>query len=163
MAQPFVGEIRMFAGNFNPVNYLPCDGRLLPISQFEALFSLIGTTYGGDGVSTFGLPDLRGRVPVHAGSGFVQGQIAGSESVTLTSAQNPAHTHAVVAQTGASATGPANAVYAGGATAIYRASPASTMNGAMIGVSGGQPHDNVMPYLVINFIIAVNGVFPSRN
>ena len=167
MSEPYVGEIRMFAGTFAPRGYIMCDGRLLPIAQYNALFALIGTTYGGDGVTTFGVPNLCGRVPVHAGSNagnnYVQGQLAGSETVTLTGQQNPAHIHTVVAQTNANATTPSNGVYGGGVTAIYRASPASAMNNSMVGITGGQPHDNLMPFLVINFILAVEGVFPPHN
>jgi len=168
MSQPFIGEIRMFGGLFAPYGYAFCQGQLLSISQYQALYALIGTTYGGDGVNTFALPDLQGRVPLHAGADsfgntYVQGEKAGTESVTLTSQQNPAHSHTVVAQTTANAKSPSNTVYGGGGTSIYRASPSTQMNGAMVGVTGGQPHDNMMPYLVINFIIALQGAFPSRN
>jgi microcystin-dependent protein len=163
MADPFIGEIRMFGGTFAPLGWAFCDGRLLPIDQNPALFTLIGTTYGGNGTTTFALPDLRGRLPLHFGSGFVQGQIAGTETVTLTAAQNPTHNHTVSAQTNANANTPANGVYGGGVTSIYRAAPSSTMNGAMVRSTGGLPHDNLMPFLVVNFIIALEGIFPSQN
>lgn len=164
MATPYVGEIRMFGGNFAPAGWFPCDGRLLPISQYDVLFALIGTTYGGDGQSTFGLPDLRGRVPVHIGSGFVQGQMAGSETVTLTTPQIPVHSHTVGAKTQATTTAVAGGMYAGGGLAAYRSAVGATMNAAMVqNNSGGQPHENMMPYGVVSFIISWQGIFPSRS
>jgi microcystin-dependent protein len=166
VADPFVGEIRMFGGNFAPRGWAFCDGSVLPISQNEALFSLIGTTYGGDGQSTFNLPDLRGRLPIHQGGGFVIGQSAGTEAVTLTLNQIPQHTHAVSARTSATAGSPSGAVYGGNTTTtIYTANPPSAqMNAAMVGIGGGsQPHDNMMPYGVVSFIIALEGIYPSRN
>jgi microcystin-dependent protein len=171
MSQPFLGDIRMFAGNFAPIGYAFCDGRLLPISQFSALFALIGTTYGGDGQNTFALPDLRGRVPLHMGTGgggtYVQGQMAGEENVTLITSQLPQHTHIASADSNNGAnTSPAGGVWASSTNNPYAAYTASDlpMAGGAIGVAGGsQPHDNMVPFLAINFIIALEGVFPSRN
>jgi len=173
MSQPFLGEIRMFAGNFAPVGWAFCQGQTLSIAENTALFSLLGTTYGGDGVNTFALPDLRGRVPVHQGQGpglsaYIIGELAGAEAVTLISSQMPIHSH--VAQ-GNGGTGtahvPAGQVWAGTAAAkqfVPGASANGTMNPQSLGAAGGsQPHDNMLPYLVVNFIIATNGVFPSRN
>jgi microcystin-dependent protein len=154
----------MFGGNFAPVGWALCNGALMSIAENTALFSLIGTTYGGDGQSTFGLPDLRGRLPVHQGNSFVLGQLAGTETVTLTTNQMPAHTHQVVARTAATAGSPSGAVYGGNTDSIYTATPSAPMNAAMIGIGGGsQPHNNMMPYLVVNFIIALEGIYPSRN
>jgi len=179
MATPFISDITMFAGNFAPVGWMFCDGRLLPIDQYSPLFALIGTTYGGDGVTTFALPDLRGRFPIHQGQGpglsnYVQGQMAGSESVTLVSSQIPSHSHALFASdtnaTTASANGnlPAKPVQADNSTSVPGYAAPGTgmvqMNAAAISGGGGnQPHDNMQPYLAVNFIIAVQGVFPSRN
>jgi microcystin-dependent protein len=164
MGQPFVGEIRMFGGNFAPQGWFPCDGRLLPIAQYEVLFALLGTTYGGDGQSTFGVPDLRGRIPVHVGSGFVQGQMAGSETVTLTTPQIPSHTHTAGAKTQATTGAAPGGLYGGGGLSAYRSSPGATMNAAMVqNNAGGQPHDNMMPFGAVSFIIAWAGIFPSRN
>ncbi len=173
MAQPFIGQISMFAGNFAPLNYALCSGQLLAISQNTALFSLLGTTYGGDGVSTFALPDLRGRVPMHMGSGVgltprVIGQVFGTENVSLTTAQLPAHTHQAHCSTGGTTDSPVNA-FAGvdpaGNVAQYKMGAANaSMNAAAIGGAGSDlPHTNTQPLLAINFIIALFGVFPSRN
>ncbi len=164
MSEPFVGEIRMFGGNFAPVGWALCNGALMAISQYEVLFQLIGTTYGGDGQNTFALPDLRGRLPVHQGSGFVIGQLAGNETVTLTTNQMPAHTHTVVARTSATAGSPSGNVYGGNTDSIYTPTPSAPMNAGVIGVAGGsQPHDNMMPYLAVNFIISLEGIFPSQS
>lgn len=164
MSEPFVGEIRMFGGNFAPVGWAFCDGSLIAISQNTALFSLIGTIYGGDGQNTFGLPDLRGRLPVHQGSGFVLGQLAGTETVTLTTNQMPAHTHTVLARTSATAGSPSGAMYGGNTDSIYTPTASAQMNAGVIAPAGGsQPHDNMMPYLVVSFIIALEGIYPSRN
>jgi len=168
MSQPYVGEIRMFGGNFAPVGWMFCEGQLLAISENPTLFQLIGTTYGGDGVSTFALPDLRGRIPVHVGSGFSLGQNAGEEQVTLTVPQIPAHSHPAlcVSSGGNSVSSPANNVW-GGVTANHPYSdvaPGNTMNGGSTGSAGGsQPHDNFMPYLCVSFIISLFGVFPSQS
>jgi microcystin-dependent protein len=172
MAQPFIGEVRMFAGNFAPLGWLFCDGSLLPISEYETLFNLIGTTYGGDGQSTFALPDLRGRVPIHqgplaGGSTYVIGQSGGVESVTLTTQQIPNHGHALVASGGAgSASGPGGNVPALAVGNLYVGSPTSptvNLSEMAIGSAGGsQPHDNLQPFLCVSFIISLFGIFPPR-
>ncbi len=166
MAQPYVGEIRMFAGNFAPAGWMFCEGQLLPISEFETLFNLIGTTYGGDGQSTFALPDLRGRLPVHMGSGFVIGQAGGEETVTLATSQIPAHSHVPQANTGmGSQASPAGNVWANSTNLPYSTSaPSATMDPAAVGLAGGsQPHDNMVPYLCINFIISLFGIYPAQS
>jgi microcystin-dependent protein len=167
MAQPYVGEIRMFAGTFAPVGWLFCEGQLLPISENETLFQLIGTTYGGDGQSTFGLPDLQGRIPLHQGGGFTLADKGGVEEVTLTTQQIPVHTHAFMG-TGNTATGnaPANNAFAGatGATIFPYGTdqPLTTLHPSTIGSAGGsQPHTNFQPYICINYIISLFGIFPS--
>lgn len=169
MAQPYVGEIRMFAGNFAPAGWAFCDGSLLPISEYETLFQLIGTTYGGDGQETYAVPDMRGRLPVHMGQGlglsnYVLGQSAGTESVTLTNNQIPAHNHLLlVSGTAASASSPQGNSLANATANLYlRDTPSDTMNAASINNTGGsQPHDNMMPYLCVSFIISLFGIFPS--
>lgn len=168
MSDQYVGEIRMFSGNYAPIGWLLCNGQQLSISQYEVLYTLIGTTYGGDGRTTFAVPDLRGRVPVHMGTGYVLGQKAGTEQVTLDETQLPAHTHVANASNvvGTSAS-PANAVWATSSnTAVQPYSttaPNTTMNPeAISSVGGSQPHDNMMPFLAVSFIIATEGVFPSQ-
>ena len=167
MSQPFVGEIRMFGGNFAPNGWMLCQGQLLPISQYDVLFNLVGTTYGGDGVNTFALPDLQGRVPLHQGGGNVIGQRAGTESVTLTLNQIPIHSHIPQANTSGAGKDPTNTVIAGsGGTPTWFATsaPSVPMATNMLGLTGGnQPHDNMMPYLAVNFIISLFGIFPSQN
>jgi|SRR5579864_654885 len=166
MSQPFIGEIRMFGGNFAPVGWAFCNGAIIPISQNDALFNLIGTTYGGDGQSTFALPDLQSRVPVHVGPGFALGQSGGAETVTLTTSQIPAHSHVPDAQSnqGTQSTPAGNVWAAQSALTEFSASaPNTTMDPAALGSSGGsQPHDNMIPFLVVNFIISLFGVFPSQ-
>jgi microcystin-dependent protein len=169
-AQPFVGEIFMFAGNFAPQGWAFCNGALMPISENDALFSLLGTTYGGDGVQTFALPDLRGRIPVHQGNGHVQGEVTGSETVTLLAAQIPAHTHQLsVSPNSSSLDAPAAGDLPGetslaGVRIYAEPSAAAAMSPAAISPAGsGQPHQNVMPYVAVNFIICLFGIFPSRN
>ena len=165
MSQPFIGEIRMFAGNFAPVGWAFCQGQIIPISQNDALFNLIGTTYGGDGQTTFALPNLSSRVPVHVGPGFALGQAGGAETVTLTTSQIPAHSHVPQASgTAAASTSPQGNVWAAATDTPYSPSaPASPMSGTAIGsAGGGQPHDNMLPFLVVNFIISLFGVFPSQ-
>ncbi len=159
----------MFAGNFAPADWALCQGQLLPISQNETLFQLIGTTYGGDGTSTFQLPDLRGRVPLHMGSGgganYPIGQLGGTEQVTLTSQQIPSHGHAPAANgSGSTQNGPGNAVWGPATPGPYTSTtPATAMDTHAIGPNtGNQPHDNMLPYLAINYIIALFGVFPSQ-
>lgn len=165
MSQPYVGEIRMFAGNFAPVGWAFCNGALLAISENETLFNLIGTTYGGDGQTTFALPNLQSRVPVHVGPGFALAQAAGAETVTLTTSQIPAHSHVPLCSNvlGTSAD-PTSNLWALAASNIYSdVAPTLAMASAAIGSSGGsQPHDNMIPFLVINFIISLFGVFPSQ-
>lgn len=166
MAQPYVGEIRMFAGNFAPAGWMFCEGQLMPISENETLFQLIGTTYGGDGESTFALPDLRGRIPIHNGNGFILAETGGAEEITLTAAQIPAHTHALVATTDlANSASPADAYLSATATGnkIYStASPSIPLSAQEISPTGGsQPHTNFQPYLCVDFIISLFGIFPS--
>jgi len=167
VAQPYVGEIRMFAGNFAPAGWMFCEGQLLPISENETLFQLIGTTYGGDGQSTFALPDLRGRLPLHQGNGFILAETGGVEEVTLTVSQTPSHTHAFLG-TGNIATGnsPADNAFAAstGATIFPYGTdqPLTTLHPQTIGsVGGSQPHSNFQPYLCVDFIISLFGIFPS--
>jgi microcystin-dependent protein len=165
MAQPYVGEIRMFGGNFAPAGWMFCEGQLLPISENETLFQLIGTTYGGDGQSTFALPDLRGRIPIHQGNGFILAETGGTEEVTLTTQQMPIHNHAFLASKGpGNVNGPAGNVTAeSAAVKIYFADvPSVAMNAAAVGpVGGSQPHTNFQPYLCVDFIISLFGIFPS--
>jgi microcystin-dependent protein len=168
VAQPYVGEIRMFAGNFAPAGWMFCEGQLLPISEYETLFNLIGTTYGGDGQSTFALPDLRGRVPLHFGIGSPLSQAGGVETVTLTVSQIPAHSHALLASSAqASSSAPTNHVPATLAAATVTPygtdAPAVNLSPASVGsVGGSQPHNNFQPYLCVDFIISLFGIFPSQ-
>lgn len=165
MAQPYVGEIRMFAGNFAPAGWMFCEGQLLPISENETLFQLIGTTYGGDGESTFALPDMRGRIPVHQGNGFILAETGGAEEITLTVSQIPVHSHPVLATTAiANDASPNNNVAAQTSTFdFYQTSdPTTPMAPQSVGPTGGsQPHTNFQPYLCVNFIISLFGIFPS--
>ena len=170
MSGPFVGEIRMFAGNFAPAGWALCQGQLVPISENETLFNLIGTTYGGDGQSTFALPDLQSRVPVHVGSGFILGQSGGAEQVTLTTTQITSHSHVPLATTAVGALAPNNAVFATAQSTqtgvqVYsdQAPNTALAPNCVHSTGGGQPHDNMVPYLVINFIISLFGVFPTQN
>ena len=168
MSNPYIGEIRMFAGNFAPRDWMFCNGQLLSIAEYETLFQLIGTTYGGDGQSTFALPDLQGRLPLHQGGGYVQGETGGVEQVTLTAAHIPSHTHAVMAASGTGhARSPEGAVMAGsGAAQVYSDSgPFAGMATGSVGPAGApgpQPHDNTQPFLCVNFIICAVGIFPSQ-
>lgn len=166
MAQPYVGEIRMFGGNFAPAGWMFCEGQLLPISENETLFQLIGTTYGGDGESTFALPDLRGRLPVHVGSGFILAETGGAEEVTLTVQQIPVHTHPMLGSTSiANDPNATNNVVAEASlfSAYIAANPPSPMSPLAIGSDGGsQPHTNFQPYLCIDFIISLFGIFPHQ-
>lgn len=167
MAQPYVGEIRMFAGNFAPAGWMFCEGQLLPISENETLFQLIGTTYGGDGQSTFALPDLRGRIPIHQGNGFILAETGGAEEITLTTNQIPAHTHALLANSGQANSGtPTGRVVAEealvGVDFYIETGTTVNMAATAIGpVGGSQPHTNFQPYLCVDFIISLFGLFPS--
>ena len=171
MSDQFVGEIRMFAGNFAPVGWATCDGQILPISQNTALFSLLGTNYGGNGTSNFGLPNLAGSVPIHQGQGpgltdRVVGEIAGTATVTLIPSETPAHTHSVLASSNdANTAGPAGAVPAAVETPpLYRNDTNATMApNAVAPVGSGLPHNNMQPYQAVTFIIALVGIFPPRN
>jgi len=164
MSESYLGEIRMFAGNFAPQGWALCNGQLLSIAENEALFALLGTTYGGDGQNTFGLPDLQGRIPVHPNTAYPLGSKGGTETVTLTAAQMPAHTHTANAvNSPAASLSPSNAVWAAGPREIYAAGTPSAMNAASISpVGGSQPHDNMMPSTAISFIISLYGVFPPQ-
>jgi microcystin-dependent protein len=166
MAQPYVGEIRMFAGNFAPAGWMFCEGQLLPISENETLFNLIGTTYGGDGQSTFALPDLRGRLPLHFGNGFTLAETGGAETITLTVAQIPAHSHPLLATSNTgTASGVTNAVVARSPSASIYLEDVATVNmssSAVSSVGGSQPHSNFQPYLCVDFIISLFGIFPSQ-
>jgi microcystin-dependent protein len=168
MAQPFVGEIRMFAGNFPPVGWMFCEGQLLPISENETLFQLIGTTYGGDGESTFGLPDLRGRIPIHQGNGFVLAETGGAEEITLTIQQIPAHSHAYLASLngGTTTNAQANVNCSSPSINLYieGTGPDQSLAATTVGpVGGSQPHTNFQPYLCVDFIISLFGLFPPPN
>lgn len=166
---PFLGEIRPVPYNFAPLGWAFCAGQILPIAQNTALFALLGTTYGGNGVSTFGLPDLRGRVPVGAGQGpglpnVDLGEVSGSENVSLTAAQIPAHSHAVnVSAAAATAYGPDGHIPATSARSIYGPATANALAADTVAqAGGGQPHENRQPYTCISYIIAMQGIFPSR-
>lgn len=165
MAQPYIGEIRIFAGNFAPLAWMFCQGQLIPIAENEALFQLIGTTYGGDGQSTFGLPDLRGRIPIHQGNGFTLAQAGGAESITLTTNQIPVHTHTMLASSVLAQT-PQPTGNVPAQTPTLQPYMSDTGQVALaptaIGpVGGSQPHTNFQPYLCVNFIISLYGIFPS--
>lgn len=168
MAQPYIGEIRIFAGNFPPAGWMLCEGQLLSISENEVLFQLIGTTYGGDGQSTFALPDLRGRIPVHQGNSFLLAQSGGVEEVTLTVSQIPAHAHPLLASSAQATSQTAqNSVLAastGASVSPYGtdAPRANLAPQAISAVGGSQPHNNFQPYLCVNFIISLFGIFPSQ-
>lgn len=168
MAQPYVGEIRMFGGNFAPAGWMFCEGQLLPISENETLFNLIGTTYGGDGQSTFALPDLRGRIPLHFGNGLTLAETGGAETVTLTVQQIPAHSHPMLASTGSATTlDPTNNVPATAPLATTfpygTDAPLTPLGPNAVSTTGGsQPHNNFQPYLCVDFIISLFGIFPSQ-
>jgi microcystin-dependent protein len=164
MAEPFLGEIKIISWNFPPKGWTFCNGQLLPINQNQALFSILGITYGGDGRVTFGLPNLQGRMPVHVGDGINLGELGGETAHTLNISELPAHNHVPVG----SSANPTTPSAAGNQWAVntnaYNATPNSAMNPASILPTGGsQPHENMSPYLVLNFIIALQGIFPSQN
>ena len=170
MGTPYVGEIRIFAGNFPPNGWAFCSGQLMSISENDVLFNLIGTTYGGDGQETFALPNLQGRVPIHFGTGagsptYVQGEMGGVETVTLTTQQTPIHTHAVLASgDGAGSPTPDGQLYARSSTDVFTSQVTVTpMNSQDISpVGGNQPHENMQPFLCLNFIISLFGIYPSQ-
>ena len=170
MANPYVGEIRMFGGNFAPSGWMFCSGQLLQISENDVLFNLIGTTYGGDGQSTFALPNLQSRLPVHMGAGFSIGEAAGVEQVTLTTNEIATHSHTLLATSNAAnGTAPSGSVLPG-RTALSTVTPygsdapiISTSPAGISSVGGSQPHSNMQPYLCINFIISMFGIYPSPN
>ena len=165
MAQPYVGEIRMFAGNFAPAGWMFCEGQLLPISENETLFQLIGTTYGGDGQSTFALPDLRGRIPIHQGNGFILAETGGAEEITLTVSQIPAHGHPLLGSSSVANNANASGQVVAEASTFFpyiNAPGVTPMGATAIGPTGGsQPHTNFQPYLCVDFIISLFGIFPS--
>lgn len=165
MAEPFLAEIRFFSFNFAPKGWAMCDGQLLPINQNQALFALLGTTYGGDGRNNFALPNLRGRMPVHRGSGYSLGQAAGAATHTLTAAEMPAHTHLVITSTTeANTPNPVGGGFVPVGQSIFSDLPNTTMSASAItSVGGSQPHPNLPPSLVLNFCIALQGIFPSQN
>ncbi|KEQ26821.1 phage tail protein [Paenibacillus tyrfis] len=171
MSESYLGEIRMFAGEYAPIGWAFCDGQLLSISENDTLFNLIGTTYGGDGLMTFALPDLRGRVPIHmeqqpGNSSYVLGQKEGVESVTLNKNQLPAHTHKAMAQSQQGTTdSPEGGYWANSTLTQFGGGTSSgTMNpGALAQSGGGQPHDNMMPFTTVSFIISLYGTYPNPN
>jgi microcystin-dependent protein len=172
MSQPYVGEIRMFGGNFAPAGWAFCSGQLVAISENEVLFNLIGTTYGGDGVQTFGLPDLQGRLPIHMGTDpstgttFIIGEKSGTETVTLTTSQIPSHAHNAMGKSAnGNQPGPGGGVWATSSLNQFATAAADTnLNVLAIANDGGnQPHENMMPFLCVSFIISLFGIFPSQN
>ena len=165
MAQPYVGEIRMFAGNFAPSGWMFCEGQLLPILENETLYFLIGTTYGGDGTDTFALPDLRGRAPIHSGNGIILAETGGGETVPLDANQIPSHTHPPLANSAVGGSpdpaGRVPAMNAAGVPQFATTADVSLSAAAILSTGGSQPHENMQPYLAIHFIISLYGVFPS--
>lgn len=166
MGQPFLAEIKIISWNFAPQGWAFCNGQLLPINQNQALFSILGTMYGGNGQTNFALPDLRGRIPMHIGNGHLEGQVGGEENHTLSLQEMPAHNHFInSSSTIGGLPGPANNDLAGNSTSPYSdQNPNAVMNPlGVTNVGGSQPHSNMSPYLTLNFIIALIGIFPSRN
>lgn len=166
MAEPFLAEIRLFAFGLTPQGWARCNGQFLPINQNQALFALLGTQYGGDGRTTFALPDYRGRTPIHVGAGFIAGQRGGAPSHTVTLAQLPSHTHAVRASTSTTAgTSAPSGRYLGRGNNVYSDSPATgTLSPAtVVSVGGSQPHLNMQPFLALSYCIALQGIFPSQS
>jgi microcystin-dependent protein len=165
MSEPFIGEIKIISWNFPPKGWAFCNGQLLPINQNQALFSILGTTYGGDGRVTFGLPNLQGRVPTHVGDGIALGEMGGESTHTLNISELPQHTHQVIGSTTNPPTSPSalNNLWAPDNANPFAATPDTAMNPACISAVGGnQPHENTSPYLVLNFVIALQGIFPSQ-
>jgi microcystin-dependent protein len=166
MSEPFLSEIKIVSFNFAPRGWALCNGQLMPINQNQALFALLGTTFGGNGQTNFALPNFRGRVPIHVGNGHTLGEASGSTTVTVSQQQMPTHNHTSMgSQTDGNTPSPSNTVLAGTPALIYGApnSP-TTLNPANVtSVGGSQPHNNMMPYLVLNIIIALQGIFPSPN
>jgi microcystin-dependent protein len=170
---PYIGEVRIFAGNYPPAGWADCDGSLLPIADNDALFNLVGTTYGGDGQTTFGLPDLQGRVPVHQGQGpgitqnYVMGEQGGAEEVTLVTQQLPVHTHALLASTdaGTNANAQGNALAASPSVQLYTQDVASVQlsSNALTQNGGSVAHENRMPVIAIRYIIALEGIYPPQS
>jgi microcystin-dependent protein len=168
VAEPFLSEIRIMSFGFPPKGWAECNGQLLPINQNQALFALLGTTYGGNGQTNFALPNLEGRTPVHAGAGFTLGQAAGEPAHTLVSAEMPQHTHTLAGSTSATGgTASPNNAYLGGGNNVYAAPGAGTTTpltaASVSSVGGGQAHLNLQPFLALNFCIALQGIFPSQN
>jgi len=166
MSEPFLGEIKIISWNFPPKGWTFCNGQLLPINQNQALFAILGTTYGGDGRVTFGLPNLQGRSPVHVGDGIVLGELGGETAHTLNISELPAHNHVPVANNSdPTVTGPAGNLWAKNAkSAYFNGNPTNAMNpNCILPTGGSQPHENMSPYLVLNFIVALQGIFPSQN
>ena len=165
MGTPFLGELKIIAFNYAPKTWALANGQQLPINQNQALFSLLGTTYGGNGQTTFALPDVRSRVPIHFGNGHTLGEAAGAESVTINQQTMPQHLHFVQATTTNATTPiPTNNFFASSNNAYAAPANLTTLEPASVtNVGGSQPHENMHPYLVLNFIIALQGIFPSRN
>lgn len=165
MSEPFLAEIKLFSFGFSPRGWANCAGQLLPINQNQALFSLLGTTYGGNGTTNFALPDFRGRAPLHWGGGVTLGERGGQETVSLTAAQMPSHAHPVSASSLPPSVGaPTGSTWASGGSAAYAASANASMAADTLSPSGGsQPHSNLQPHLALNFCIALQGIFPSRS
>lgn len=165
MATPYISEIRIMSFNFAPKGWAQCNGQLMAINQNQALFSLLGTTYGGDGRTTFGLPNLQGRGPVHKGSGFTQGQIGGEQTHTVSSPEQPAHTHSAWGTSSVPDTAVPAGNYLAAVQGLY--GPVADVTplhlSTITNAGGGQPHENMQPYTVLNFCIALQGVFPSQN
>ncbi len=166
MSEPFLGEVKIISWNFPPKGWAFCNGQLLPINQNQALFSILGTTYGGDGRTTFALPNLQGRMPVHVGQGISLGERGGETAHTLNISEMPAHNHVPVGSNTNPPTSPGAAgnLWSANNAKPFATSPTGSMNPACVLPAGGsQPHENMSPYLVLNFIIALQGIFPSRN